>query len=168
MKSLVYLPLAAIVWVAFPFILFKQYNNKRFIAEPMSIVTQDSEGHKTSGNLKAFSSLSTANEGGSASSWSAFTYFTCQQYVDGLPVEICANQPTPRGYVVTAYGNNMSCPDWTPGGMNTKIVSRPHTNISVCATSRIPNGYVVTRYGNSLNCLNWSPGGQTTIKIRRL
>lgn len=81
---------------------------------------------------------------------------------------ICSNQPTPQGYVITSYGNSMSCPGWTPGGMNTKIISLPTNNMSVCSSSPIPNGYVVVGYGNSMSCPGWTPSGQNTKIIRKL
>ncbi|MCO5234359.1 MAG: hypothetical protein M9888_11555 [Chitinophagales bacterium] len=82
-----------------------------------------------------------------------------------LSTVICANQPTPSGFVITSYGNSMSCPGWTPGGMNTKTITRPSNNMTICTTSPIPDGYVVTGYGNSMSCPGWNPGGMNTMTI---
>jgi hypothetical protein len=78
---------------------------------------------------------------------------------------ICTNQPTPQGYVDISYGNSMSCPGWSPNGMNTKNIQLPTNNISVCSSSPIPNGYVVTRYGSSMSCPSWSPTGSNTMTL---
>lgn len=84
----------------------------------------------------------------------------------GTVVPICSGQPVPQGWVVVSWGNSMSCPGWTPGGMNVMNIKQPGPTETICSGSPIPPGYVVVSWGNSMNCPGWTPGGMNTMNIK--
>ena len=86
----------------------------------------------------------------------------------GGTVAICSGQPVPSGWVVVSWSNSMSCPGWTPGGMNVMNIKRPGQQETVCSGSPVPNGYVVVDTANSMSCPGWTPGGENQKIIRRL
>lgn len=88
---------------------------------------------------------------------------------DTTPVTICSNQEIPRGFVLTAVGNNFNCSNWNAVNKNTYTIQRPSltAETTVCSSHPVPRGFVVTAAGNNFYCSNWSATGQNTYTIRR-
>lgn len=88
---------------------------------------------------------------------------------DTTPVTICSNQEIPRGFVITAVGNNFNCPNWNAVNKNTYTIQRPSRTEQtiICGGQQIPRGYVITAAGNNFNCSNWNAVNKNTYTIRR-
>ncbi len=70
------------------------------------------------------------------------------------PTWICANQPVPAGFVVTAQRHDTKCGDspsapFVCSGLRIEPV---RSGMWVCASSPVPPGYVVTQFARRAEC----------------
>jgi hypothetical protein len=94
---------------------------------------------------------------------------TARPEKDYAPINICGNQPIPRGFLIVAAGNDFNCPNWSATGKNSYTIKRPRPNapITVCSAQSIPRGFVITAASNEWGCPNWTATSKNAYTITR-
>ncbi len=95
--------------------------------------------------------------------------FAVRPEKDYKPLQICANQEIPRGYLIIAANSEWNCPNWTATGKNSYTIKRPKPTepTKVCREQKIPRGFVITGASAEWNCPNWTATGNNAYTIIR-